>query len=189
MDHLIGVERVSRRYPLDHSFVTEVSDAMSATVSFWQSRVRAAAKETYFGVTAGDFDFSAGKRLLRCGTGYAFTATGILDPPRNPTDPMDRLNLNEGREMFKADWIHAGQDVTVFLRAASGARPRPCVITFSSPALTRLSSWRTIAAGPILWARISRGCSAIASSCMANSSGAIRRRLSLASTRQRSASQ
>ena len=54
----------------------------------------------------------AGKRLLRWGTGYAFTATGVLDPPRVPTDPLDRLNLNEGREMFKADWLEGKHDVT-----------------------------------------------------------------------------
>jgi hypothetical protein len=70
-------------------------------------------KEAYAGFSEGDFDFMAGKRLLRWGTGYAFTATGVLDPPRVATDPTDRLNLNEGREMFKADWIEGKSDVTV----------------------------------------------------------------------------
>jgi hypothetical protein len=70
-------------------------------------------KEAYAGYSAGDFDFSAGKRLVRWGTGYAFTPTGILDPPRVATDPTDRLNLNEGREMVKADWIRGASDVTV----------------------------------------------------------------------------
>jgi hypothetical protein len=74
-----------------------------------QGRVR----ETYLALSAGDFDFLAGKRLLRWGTGYAFTATGILDPPRIATDPTDRLNLNQGREMVQADWIHGGNDITV----------------------------------------------------------------------------
>lgn len=62
-------------------------------------------KETYGGVSAGDFDFMAGRKMLRWGTGYAFTSAGVLDPPRIPTDPGDRLNLNEGRDMLKADWI------------------------------------------------------------------------------------
>jgi len=74
-----------------------------------QVRVR----EAYFGLSEGDFDFTIGKRLLRWGTGYAFTATGVLDPPRAATDPSDRLSLNEGREMAKVDWVHDGQDVTV----------------------------------------------------------------------------
>lgn len=70
-----------------------------------ETNARLRVKETYLGVTTGDFDFSAGKRILRWGTGYAFTATGVLDPPRIATDPTDRLNLNEGREMVTADWV------------------------------------------------------------------------------------
>jgi hypothetical protein len=72
------------------------------TGTFTQLRV----KETYASLSAGDFDFMAGRRIVRWGTGYAFTATGVLDPPRMPTNPTDRLNLNEGRDMVKADYVH-----------------------------------------------------------------------------------
>jgi hypothetical protein len=65
-------------------------------------------RETYVGFSAGELDLAVGKRLQRWGTGYAFTATGILDPPRIAADPTDRLSLNEGREMIQADWIHSG---------------------------------------------------------------------------------
>jgi hypothetical protein len=70
-------------------------------------------RETYFDFTLGDVDLTVGKRILRWGTGYAFTATGILDSPRVATDPTDRLNLYQGREMVKADWVSGRQDVTV----------------------------------------------------------------------------
>jgi hypothetical protein len=63
-------------------------------------------RETYAGLSAGDFDFTAGRKLVRWGTGYAFTPAGVLDPPRNPTNPTDRLNLNVGRDMVKADFVH-----------------------------------------------------------------------------------
>jgi len=63
-------------------------------------------KEAYAGLSAGDFDFMAGRRIVRWGTGYAFTPAGVLDPPRVPTNPTDRLNLNEGRDMVKADFVH-----------------------------------------------------------------------------------
>ena len=63
-------------------------------------------KETYAGLSAGDFDFMAGRRIVRWGTGYAFTPAGFLDPPRVPTNPTDRLNLNQGRDMVKADFVH-----------------------------------------------------------------------------------
>jgi hypothetical protein len=69
--------------------------------TFTQLRV----KETYAGLSAGDFDFMAGRRIVRWGTGYAFTAAGVLDPPRDPTNPTDRLNLYEGRDMVKADLV------------------------------------------------------------------------------------
>jgi hypothetical protein len=43
--------------------------------------------------------------MVRWGTGYAFTASGVLDPPRDPANPTDRLNLNQGRDMIKADFV------------------------------------------------------------------------------------
>ncbi len=79
-----------------------------------QLRVR----EAWGGVTAGDFDFSLGKKILRWGTGYAFTPTGVLDPPRNPIDPTDRLSLNEGREMVAADWVSGRHALTAVWASA-----------------------------------------------------------------------
>lgn len=69
-------------------------------------------KEAYGGLSAGDFDFTLGRKMLRWGTGYAFTAAGVLDPPRDPTNPNDRLNVNEGRDMVKADWVHGPHALT-----------------------------------------------------------------------------
>lgn len=97
-----------------------------AVIAIGESHALLRVREAYAGYSAGDFDISAGKRLVRWGTGYAFTPTGILDPPRNATDPTDRLNLNEGREMVKADWIHGSSDVTVaWASAGLATRHRP----------------------------------------------------------------
>ena len=63
-------------------------------------------REAYAGLSAGDFDFTLGRRIVRWGTGYAFTAIGVLDPPRIPTNTTDRLNVNEGRDMVKVDYVH-----------------------------------------------------------------------------------
>jgi hypothetical protein len=79
------------------------------TGTFTQLRV----KEAYAGLSVGDFDFMAGRRIVRWGTGYAFTAVGVLDPPRMPTNPTDRLNLNEGRDMVKADYVHGPHAFTL----------------------------------------------------------------------------
>lgn len=70
-------------------------------------------KETYGGLSAGDFDFTVGRRMVRWGTGYAFTAAGVLDPPRDATNPTDRLNLNQGRDMVKADFVHGPHAVSL----------------------------------------------------------------------------
>jgi len=76
-------------------------------------------KETYGGLSAGDFDFTLGRRIVRWGTGYAFTATGVLDPPRMPTNPNDRLNLNEGRDMVKADFVHGPHALSIAWSSAA----------------------------------------------------------------------
>ncbi len=81
-------------------------------------------KETYAGLSAGDFDLMAGRRMVRWGTGYAFTAAGVLDPPRMPTNPTDRLNLNQGRDMLKADWVRGPHAITVAWSTAALAPPQ-----------------------------------------------------------------
>jgi hypothetical protein len=98
--------RYQQRWTLASSLV---GIAETYTDTFTQLRV----KEAYAGLSAGDFDFMAGRRIVRWGTGYAFTATGVLDPPRMPTNPTDRLNLNEGRDIVKADYVHGPNAFTL----------------------------------------------------------------------------
>jgi len=83
---------------------------LTATYSDTSTQLRV--RELYGGVSAGDFDFTAGRKLVLWGTGYAFSAAGVLDPPRMPTDPSDRLNVNEGRDIVKADWVHGQQAIS-----------------------------------------------------------------------------
>ena len=75
------------------------SSLIGVTTTYADNFTQMRVKETYAGLSAGDFDFTAGRKLVRWGTGYAFTAAGVLDPPRIATDPTDRLNLHEGRDM------------------------------------------------------------------------------------------
>ncbi len=82
-------------------------------------------KEAYAGLSAGDFDFMLGRRIVRWGTGYAFTAAGVLDPPRIATNPTDRLNINEGRDMFKADWVHGPHALTLAWSSAALVHNQP----------------------------------------------------------------
>jgi hypothetical protein len=93
---------------------TGASATLSASLEpYTGTHIQLRVKEAYAGLSAGDFDFMVGRRIVRWGTGYAFTAAGVLDPPRIPTNPTDRLNLNEGRDMIKADWVHGPHALTL----------------------------------------------------------------------------
>jgi hypothetical protein len=108
------------RYKPHWSFSSSlVGVADRYTDTFTQIRV----KESYAGLSAGDFDFMAGRRIVRWGTGYAFTAAGVLDPPRVPTNPTDRLNLNEGRDMVKVDFVHGPHALSAAWSSAALAPP------------------------------------------------------------------
>jgi hypothetical protein len=98
--------RYKPRWSLASSFI-----GLTHTYSDTYTLVRVT--ETYAGLSAGDFDFMAGRRIVRWGVGYAFSPAGVLDPPRTPTNPTDRLNLNQGRDMVKGDYVHGQQAFTL----------------------------------------------------------------------------
>jgi hypothetical protein len=59
-----------------------------------------AVRELALDVSLGDaLDLVAGKKILKWGTGYAFNPTGVVEPQRSPSDPSDRLNQNDGRNL------------------------------------------------------------------------------------------
>jgi len=116
LNQLLLEPTLTYRFKPSFSFSTSLiglSDTYTDT--FTQVRV----KEAYAGLSAGDFDFMAGRRIVRWGTGYAFTAAGVLDPPRMPTNPTDRLNLNQGRDMVKADYVHGPHAFTLAWSSAA----------------------------------------------------------------------
>ena len=93
---------------------TAAAAALDAALKpYTGTRTKLRVKETYAGLSAGDFDFMLGRRIVRWGTGYAFSPAGVLDPPRDPTNPTDRLNLYEGRDMVKADYVRGPHAFTL----------------------------------------------------------------------------
>lgn len=98
------------RYHDRYTFSTSLI-GLSRTYADTASTMRV--KETYVGLSTGDFDFNLGRKMVRWGTGYAFTAAGVLDPPRDATNPTDRLNLNQGRDMIKADYVRGPHAFTL----------------------------------------------------------------------------
>lgn len=100
----------SARYQQRLTFSTSL---IGLTRMYTDNASQARVKEMFAGVSAGDFDFTAGRKMVRWGTGYAFTVAGVLDPPRTPTDPGDRLSLNQGRDMVKADYVRGPHAFTL----------------------------------------------------------------------------
>jgi hypothetical protein len=94
----------------------------SADDGSWSLRLR----EAYGRVSLGDgADVEAGKRLVRWGTGYGFAPTGVLDPPRDPSDPNDRLHRREGMLLARADVFRGSTAFTVAVAAPRLARSSP----------------------------------------------------------------
>ena len=57
-------------------------------------------RELALDVSLGEsLDLVVGKKILKWGTGYAFNPTGVVEPQRSPSDPTDRLNQNDGRDL------------------------------------------------------------------------------------------
>jgi hypothetical protein len=75
-------------------------------------------KELYVSVSLDDhWDVTAGKRILRWGTGYAWTPTGVLDPPHDPRDPTDRLDQDQGRELLEICGTYGNHNLTAVFAA------------------------------------------------------------------------
>ncbi|MGZ5440795.1 MAG: hypothetical protein ACXW5U_01520 [Thermoanaerobaculia bacterium] len=74
---------------------------------------RGQVRELFLSRSLGDFNVYAGRRILKWTNGYAFSPAGLLDPPRNPSDPQDRLGRLGGRDLVQADWIRGDHTATV----------------------------------------------------------------------------
>jgi hypothetical protein len=103
----------SAEFDLPPGDTTAVAALDAGLEPYTGTKTKLSVKEAYTGLSLGDFDLMAGRRMVRWGTGYAFTAAGVLDPPRMPTNPTDRLNLNVGRDMIKADYVHGPHALTL----------------------------------------------------------------------------
>ena len=68
-------------------------------------------------------DLTAGRRIEKWGTGYAWNPTGFLNPPKNPADPTDRLSAYRGVDMLKAEaFVHDGSIAVYAVPHAWAAR-------------------------------------------------------------------
>jgi hypothetical protein len=71
------------------------------------------ARELFVHGGLGPVDLTAGRRIVRWSNGYAFTPGGLLDPVRDPTDPGDRLNQINGRDLVQLDAYRSDQSFSL----------------------------------------------------------------------------
>jgi hypothetical protein len=75
-------------------------------------------KELFFSWSVNShWDLTVGKKILKWGTGYAWTPTGVLDPRRDPRDPTDRLSQYEGRELIELRGTYGSHNFTAVYAA------------------------------------------------------------------------
>jgi hypothetical protein len=104
------------------------------------------ANEAYARFSAASWlDLEAGKRLLRWGVGYGFSPTGVLDPPRNAADPTDRLGLNEGLALARADFYKGDTSLTLAAAAPRAGRD----FSRSTPERVAAARLRTVVPGGV----------------------------------------
>ncbi|MBN2345499.1 MAG: hypothetical protein JXO51_03850 [Candidatus Aminicenantes bacterium] len=66
----------------------------------WKTGLR----EATLNVNLGNFDLTAGKTLIRMGTGYMFTPISVITPDKSLADPEDNGHEQEGVWLLKADY-------------------------------------------------------------------------------------
>lgn len=98
---------------------TVTASVYAAEETWSQNEATLRVREAYGRVTLGDVDFTAGRRIVRWSVGYAFTPAGILDPPRTPTNPTDRLNIREGRDLASVEYIKGRHSLTAVYAAGN----------------------------------------------------------------------
>lgn len=61
-------------------------------------------REAAVTLSSGRFEFTAGRAIVKWGTGYMFTPIGIVTPEKQVSDPEDMLRSRTGGDLFKIDY-------------------------------------------------------------------------------------
>lgn len=68
-------------------------------------------------------DLTAGRRIEKWGTGYAWNPTGFVNPPKSPGDPNDRRSARRGVDLVRADLFVRDTNVSAYLLPREGSKP------------------------------------------------------------------
>ena len=72
-------------------------------------------REYYVVLEWRDFEITAGKGIIKLGTGYMFTPISVVTPERNIPDPEDSLRANQGVELVKLDYYRENVNLSAMV--------------------------------------------------------------------------
>jgi hypothetical protein len=80
-----------------------------------QEHVDIQLRECYGTLGFKNFEITAGKSIIKLGTGYMFTPISVITPERNISDPEDSLRSNQGVELVKLDYYLENFNLSVMV--------------------------------------------------------------------------
>lgn len=72
-------------------------------------------REYYVVLEWRDFEITAGKVIIKLGTGYMFTPISVVTPEREISDPEDSLRANQGVELLKLDYYRENVNLSAMV--------------------------------------------------------------------------
>ena len=78
--------------------------SLSPTVKAAGDELKFLWREAYIGFDKGNFELTAGKRIIKWGTGYILNPVGVITPRKAISDPEDMGRMLEGLWMGKVDF-------------------------------------------------------------------------------------
>ena len=79
------------------------------------NEVKIKLREYYAVLELRDFEITAGKVIIKLGTGYMFTPISVVTPERNISDPEDSLRANQGVELVKLDYYRENVNLSAMV--------------------------------------------------------------------------
>jgi hypothetical protein len=72
-------------------------------------------RECFLTFEKGNFEITAGRGIIKLGTGYMFTPISVITPERSIADPEDSLRSNRGVELLKLDYYRENFNISAMV--------------------------------------------------------------------------
>jgi hypothetical protein len=80
-----------------------------------EGRVDIRLRECFLTFEKGNFEITAGRGIIKLGTGYMFTPISAITPERSIADPEDSLRSNRGVDLLKMDYYRENLNISAMV--------------------------------------------------------------------------